>query len=93
MLADDRLMAGQGMGVDWQSESRGSRPDRVALSAEGTLSPPPVGHRIEGIPRNFSSTFPATGFVCQTAIPLGSDYRLLVGFVVVGGYPCLGWTV
>lgn len=93
MLANDRLMAGQGMGVDWQSQGRGSRPDRVTVSAEGTLAPPPVGHRIEGIPRNFSSTFPSTGFVWQMAIRLGSDYRLLVGFVVVGGYPCLGWAV
>lgn len=93
MLADDRSVAVQGMGGQRQTKSRGSRPDRVTVSAEGTLAPPPVGHRIEGVPRNFSSTFPCTGFVWQMAIRLGSDYRLLVGFVVVGGYPCLGWTV
>ncbi len=93
MLADDRLMAGQGMGRQSRTGNRGSRLACDAFAAEGTLALPPGGHRIEGIPRNFSSTFRCNGFVYQTAMPLGSDYSLLVALLVVGGYPCLGWII
>lgn len=77
MFANDRLVAGQGMGVDWQSESRGSRSDAIPFPwkvAYPSPHPPTVSR---GALRNFSPHFPCNGFVWQVAIRIGSVLRYL----------------
>lgn len=73
------------MGVDWQSESRGSRSDAIRFlwrRAYASPRPPTVSR---GDTRNFSPCFPSTGFVWQMAVSFRSVLRHL-GDDAIGGW-------
>jgi hypothetical protein len=75
MFADDRLMAGQGHGGHLAIGKQGVASGFGSVCAECDLPSPHPTHRIEGVPRNFSSTFPWMGFVWQMAVSFRSVLR------------------
>jgi len=75
MFADDRLMAGQGHGGYRAIGKQGVASGCGSVCAEGDLPSPHPTHRIEGMYRNFSSTFPWMGFVWQMAVSFRSVLR------------------
>ncbi len=89
MFADDRLMARQGVGVDWQSKGRGSRSDAIRFPWRGHLPSPHPPTVSRGVPRNFSSTFPWMGFVWQMAVSFRSVLRHPGGDAMGGWLPLL----